>query len=1259
MADQHARTPSAESYESGSGPSSSQASTLPGHTYPSQHTGGRSAYDEYGHDDLDSRQPSFINKKGGDNVGTLARLVEALEDYEGGDGDAYSDISADQSLLSGGHKRRPSSALLDSEFPMPHKPRKGVPFFDEEEEEESYCAAPFNMNAPDVEAPLPSSYGEGGDDNTPLPTKFRRGRKFSLYGCLVTFIYLCAFGFYLFVRCAKTLDLGDYVWYGVIVLVVEVAGATTTLVWCMNIIMDPVHEPLRMDPENPGLTLVARPYHIRVLIPCYNESLEIVGKTAMAALDAMLPASCDRTVYICDDGKDAAKRKWARQMGTDLVYVSGRKRKPGEMNGKSCNLNNCLSQIYPEGVPIPPHELVCIFDADQVANVDFFVKMIPLFDAGDDVGMVLSPQCFHNVNVGADIFNHCNINFWEYAQHGYDAFGFISCTGTNFLTRSAAFEQAGWSPEYTLTEDYALGMELTKRKWYCRYVEEYLAIGEAPEQVRNCFQQRSRWCKGHFQIVLNNEHSPLFQKDLSWFQRLMYCSGVWAYIVGAITTPMFIVIPLVTVWAGVFPIVVSWWAAVALTAFIIAQTLVTSYCRNRKHFKPLWFNSVSNNILWFTFVKGCWRAVGSSFGKSITFKTTLKGSNMLMKNGLGDLWMPCVCFLGLLASLGFGLHKVITQQQGIITTLTLSLVWIVYSIIPQYLLLHYTWVGRGTTLRYACQIGFWVSSLCALCAIILLWLVYPKTYDYSKMLDYSHQFYRSQWVGDLDGHNGIPTWRASPYAFTTEVGPTRLNWGDITGGVMEGGDAGTVKITPTIAWTTSMLAWSMLSFGGGYNKSTDLWAKGKETLQWNTDYLLKTIKDDPVSSALSKKPEFFIVYQVGNQTQEKAVWTRPEDDTGPRPAYYVTTYNGTSDLAGQLSAAFSATAMVFQSTDQAYYERLMNVSTLLYDAGTRRRGSYTRGHIYPCATNLASTSVVQTAVPECLPGDEFFKGAMLATFNSTSWADDLTWAAAWLNVATGDPAYLSDAYRWYNQHYVSTETVSDKQYISDWNQLIYPASLLLANITDDNTFHYSVQLYLRNWLCTSGDTIEYTGLGRAFNRNDPSLAQGMNSAFMALLYAQLIEPSAANIEAGTLVNEGYAKRYKCWAQSQARYILGDVTRSFYVGFGKNPPTHLSDRASSCPGRDVQCSFLNAYYTPNANPNIPTGALVYGAGLNGDYFVDQRSGSNVTWVSHTYNAGLTGVFAGLSQMASGNTGYDQCLQGYGVLSKTISLCKTTS
>jgi hypothetical protein len=85
----------------------------------------------------------------------------------------------------------------------------------------------------------------------------------------------------------------------------------------------------------------------------------------------------------------------------------------------------------------------------QVANADFFLKTLPLFDAGDDVGMVLSPQSFYNVDTNQDIFNHGNIQFWEYAQHGYDAIGFISCTGallpchtpsiTNLLIHIATF----------------------------------------------------------------------------------------------------------------------------------------------------------------------------------------------------------------------------------------------------------------------------------------------------------------------------------------------------------------------------------------------------------------------------------------------------------------------------------------------------------------------------------------------------------------------------------------------------------------------------------------------------------------------------------------------------------------------------------------------------------------------------------------------------------------------------------------------------
>lgn len=77
-------------------------------------------------------------------------------------------------------------------------------------------------------------------------------------------------------------------------------------------------------------------------------------------------------------------------------------------------------------------------------------------------------------------------------------------------------------------------------------------------------------------------------------------------------------------------------------------------------------------------------------------------------------------------SAGFGLHKVI-EDGNVITTLSISLVWIFYSIIPPYLLLHYHFIGKGHTLRYASRICFLLSFLCTAAAIILLWLVYPRS----------------------------------------------------------------------------------------------------------------------------------------------------------------------------------------------------------------------------------------------------------------------------------------------------------------------------------------------------------------------------------------------------------------------------------------------------------------------------------------------------------------------------------------------------
>jgi hypothetical protein len=83
----------------------------------------------------------------------------------------------------------------------------------------------------------------------------------------------------------------------------------------------------------------------------------------------------------------------------------------------------------------------------------------------------------------------------------------LPLTGTNFCIRAAPLADCGWFPTYTITEDYALGIELKKRDYKAVYINEYLAVGEAPEEIRNIFRQRSRWCKGQMQVCGNASHA--------------------------------------------------------------------------------------------------------------------------------------------------------------------------------------------------------------------------------------------------------------------------------------------------------------------------------------------------------------------------------------------------------------------------------------------------------------------------------------------------------------------------------------------------------------------------------------------------------------------------------------------------------------------------------------------------------------------------------------------------------------------------------
>ena len=69
-----------------------------------------------------------------------------------------------------------------------------------------------------------------------------------------------------------------------------------------------------------------------------------------------LSSASDNFVHalLCAQNPAAALPAAERQ---DIVYVGNRIRQKGESNGKACNLNNTLRNLYPPGQPVDPNEV--------------------------------------------------------------------------------------------------------------------------------------------------------------------------------------------------------------------------------------------------------------------------------------------------------------------------------------------------------------------------------------------------------------------------------------------------------------------------------------------------------------------------------------------------------------------------------------------------------------------------------------------------------------------------------------------------------------------------------------------------------------------------------------------------------------------------------------------------------------------------------------------------------------------------------------
>lgn len=177
---------------------------------------------------------------------------------------------------------------------------------------------------------------------------------------------------------------------------------------------------------------------------------------------------------------------------------------------------------------------------------------------------------------------------------------------------------------------------------------------------------------------------------------------------------------------------------------------------------------------------------------------------------------------------------------------------------------------------------------------------------------------------------------------------------DLVGGYYDAGD--NVKFGLPMAFTTTMLSWSILEFGDLMQGQLE---NAMAAVRWSTDYLLKAATAAPDALFVQVMEEtqielnlilceagFSIIYhfwsriilslvfylhlvQVADPNVDHRCWERPEDMDTPRNVYKVTSQNPGSDVAAETAAALAAASIVFRASDPAYSKKLLQTAMMV------------------------------------------------------------------------------------------------------------------------------------------------------------------------------------------------------------------------------------------------------------------------------------------------------------------------------------------
>lgn len=414
--------------------------------------------------------------------------------------------------------------------------------------------------------------------------------------------------------------------------------------------------------------------------------------------------------------------------------------------------------------------------------------------------------------------------------------------------------------------------------------------------------------------------------------------------------------------------------------------------------------------------------------------------------------------------------------------------------------------------------------------------------NYAKLMQYSLYFFDANMCGDAVGENSAFSWRDDCHTEDTAIG-----------GFHDAGD--NIKFGQTEGFSASTLGWAYYEFKEQFDKTGVT-----EHMKVITDYFCDYFKN---STTIVNGEVTNFIYQV-DINSDHSTWCAPEGMASRNTIGYnvYEISNGASDIAAQYAASLAQNYINFGDAEDLEY------ATALYNFATKYR----------------------TPAP-----------ANENNYNSNEVQDDISWAAGWMYIATGEQQYLEESNR-----YTSASNWGMHDYM--WQNSGLGAAIINAEITG-------------NWSNATSyiDGKVNSSMNRYYLYNSwGSARHNTLMQFCALVCTKYSDQSN--------------KDYSSWAKQQMNYILGDNSANtcFVVGYNSISATSPHHRAAS----NITISpDWHEYNNWDGKYSSSGGHILYGALVGGPYdtnfgYNDNAKDATSNEVAIDYQVGLVGAAAAL-------------------------------